>query len=49
MHEGQLAVRQVTTLALSFDHRIVDGDLGSAVLRDIGAMLTDPIRMIAWG
>jgi pyruvate dehydrogenase E2 component (dihydrolipoamide acetyltransferase) len=49
VHEGALAVRQVTTLALSFDHRIVDGDLGSAVLRDIGAMLTDPIRMIAWG
>jgi 2-oxoisovalerate dehydrogenase E2 component (dihydrolipoyl transacylase) len=49
VHEGELAVRQVTTLALSFDHRIVDGDLGSAVLRDIGAMLTDPIRMIAWG
>jgi pyruvate dehydrogenase E2 component (dihydrolipoamide acetyltransferase) len=49
VHEGELAVRQVTTLALSFDHRIVDGDLGSAVLHDIGAMLTDPIRMIAWG
>jgi 2-oxoisovalerate dehydrogenase E2 component (dihydrolipoyl transacylase) len=49
VHEGALAVRQVTTLALSFDHRIVDGDLGSAVLRDIGAMLTDPVRMIAWG
>ncbi|HET7247765.1 MAG TPA: dihydrolipoamide acetyltransferase family protein [Streptosporangiaceae bacterium] len=48
VHEGELAVRQVTTLALSFDHRIVDGDLGSTVLRDIGAMLTDPIRMIAW-
>jgi pyruvate dehydrogenase E2 component (dihydrolipoamide acetyltransferase) len=48
VHEGALAVRQVTTLALSFDHRIVDGDLGSAVLRDVGAMLTDPIRMIAW-
>ena len=48
VHEGALAVRQVTTLALSFDHRIVDGDLGSAVLRDIGAMLTDPLRMIAW-
>jgi 2-oxoisovalerate dehydrogenase E2 component (dihydrolipoyl transacylase) len=48
VHEGALAVRQVTTLALSFDHRIVDGDLGSAVLRDIGAMLTDPVRMIAW-
>ena len=40
--DGQLAVRKVTTLSLSFDHRIVDGDLGSAVLRDIGAMLHDP-------
>jgi 2-oxoisovalerate dehydrogenase E2 component (dihydrolipoyl transacylase) len=46
--DGQLAVRQVCTLALSFDHRIVDGELGSAVLRDIGAMLTDPLRMLAW-
>ncbi len=45
---GQLAVRQVCTLALSFDHRIVDGDLGSAVLRDVGAMLTDPLTMLAW-
>jgi 2-oxoisovalerate dehydrogenase E2 component (dihydrolipoyl transacylase) len=48
VHEGELAVRQVTTLALSFDHRAVDGDLGSAVLCDVGAMLTDPVRMIAW-
>jgi 2-oxoisovalerate dehydrogenase E2 component (dihydrolipoyl transacylase) len=47
--DGQLAVRKVTTLSLSFDHRIVDGDLGSAVLRDIGAMLHDPLRMLAWG
>jgi 2-oxoisovalerate dehydrogenase E2 component (dihydrolipoyl transacylase) len=48
VHDGQLAIRKVTTLALSFDHRIVDGDLGSAVLRDIGAMLEDPLRMLAW-
>ncbi|MDR0343334.1 MAG: 2-oxo acid dehydrogenase subunit E2 [Nocardiopsaceae bacterium] len=46
--EGQLAVRKVTTLSLSFDHRIVDGDLGSAVLRDVADMLTDPVRMLAW-
>ncbi len=46
--DGELAVRKVCTLALSFDHRIIDGDLGSAVLRDIGAMLTDPLRMLAW-
>ncbi len=46
--DGQLAVRQVTTLSLSFDHRIVDGELGSAVLRDLGEMLRDPLRMLAW-
>jgi 2-oxoisovalerate dehydrogenase E2 component (dihydrolipoyl transacylase) len=46
--DGQLAVRKVCTLSLAFDHRIVDGDLGSAVLRDVGAMLTDPLRMLAW-
>ena len=46
--DGALAVRKVCTLALSFDHRLVDGDLGSAVLRDVGAMLTDPLRMLAW-
>jgi 2-oxoisovalerate dehydrogenase E2 component (dihydrolipoyl transacylase) len=46
--DGQLAVRQACTLSLSFDHRIVDGELGSAVLRDVGAMLTDPVRMLAW-
>jgi 2-oxoisovalerate dehydrogenase E2 component (dihydrolipoyl transacylase) len=49
VHDGLLAVRQVTTLALSFDHRVVDGDLGSAVLTEVGAMLTDPLRMLAWG
>jgi 2-oxoisovalerate dehydrogenase E2 component (dihydrolipoyl transacylase) len=48
VHEGALAVRKVTTLSLSFDHRIVDGQLGSAVLRDVGSMLEDPVRMLAW-
>ncbi|RSM98774.1 branched-chain alpha-keto acid dehydrogenase subunit E2 [Nonomuraea sp. WAC 01424] len=47
--DGELAVRKVTTLALSFDHRIVDGELGSMFLRDVGAMLEDPLRMLAWG
>jgi pyruvate dehydrogenase E2 component (dihydrolipoamide acetyltransferase) len=46
--DGAIAVRKVTTLSLSFDHRIVDGELGSAVLRDVGSMLEDPVRMLAW-
>jgi pyruvate dehydrogenase E2 component (dihydrolipoamide acetyltransferase) len=48
VHEGEIKVRKVTTLALSFDHRVVDGELGSAVLREIGAMLEDPLRMLIW-
>jgi pyruvate dehydrogenase E2 component (dihydrolipoamide acetyltransferase) len=46
--DGELAVRKACTLSLSFDHRIVDGELGSAVLRDVGSMLTDPLRILAW-
>ncbi|MDX3103566.1 dihydrolipoamide acetyltransferase family protein [Nonomuraea angiospora] len=46
--DGELAVRKVTTLALSFDHRIVDGELGSMFLRDVGDMLEDPLHMLAW-
>lgn len=46
--DGQIVVRKVTTLALSFDHRVIDGELGSYVLRDVGAMLEDPLRMLAW-
>jgi pyruvate dehydrogenase E2 component (dihydrolipoamide acetyltransferase) len=47
-HKGKVKVRQVTTLALSFDHRLVDGELGSKVLRDIGAVLADPLTALAW-
>ncbi|GII96230.1 dihydrolipoamide acetyltransferase family protein [Sinosporangium siamense] len=46
--DGQIVPRKVCTLALSFDHRIVDGELGSKMLRDVGAMLEDPLRMLAW-
>ncbi|HEY2287738.1 MAG TPA: dihydrolipoamide acetyltransferase family protein, partial [Streptosporangiaceae bacterium] len=48
VRDGQLTVRKVCTLSLSFDHRIVDGDLGAAVLRDVGAMLAEPLRLLAW-
>ncbi|MBS2531346.1 2-oxo acid dehydrogenase subunit E2 [Catenulispora sp. NF23] len=48
VHKGKVKPRQVTTLALSFDHRLVDGELGSKVLRDIGAVLADPLTALAW-
>jgi 2-oxoisovalerate dehydrogenase E2 component (dihydrolipoyl transacylase) len=50
VHKGKIRVRQVTTLGLSFDHRIIDGELGSKFLRDVGVFLTDPeAALLAWG
>ena len=46
--DGQLTVRQVCQLSLSFDHRIVDGELGSRFLADIGALLQDPGAALAF-
>ena len=39
---GEIVVRDVTTLALSFDHRHVDGEKGSRFLADVAGMLQDP-------
>ncbi|MER5469418.1 dihydrolipoamide acetyltransferase family protein [Streptomyces sp. NPDC002685] len=48
VHKGKVKPRQVTTLALSFDHRLVDGELGSRVLADTAAVLEQPKRLITW-
>ncbi|MDH6120051.1 dihydrolipoamide acetyltransferase family protein [Kitasatospora sp. GAS204B] len=48
VHKGRVVPRQVTTLALSFDHRMVDGELGSKVLADVAAILERPKRLITW-
>ncbi|MGW0854641.1 dihydrolipoamide acetyltransferase family protein [Streptomyces sp. NPDC002690] len=48
VHKGKVKPRQVTTLALSFDHRLIDGELGSRFLADIAAILEQPKRLITW-
>ncbi|MEV6758851.1 dihydrolipoamide acetyltransferase family protein [Streptomyces sp. NPDC051214] len=48
VHKGKVKPRQVTTLALSFDHRLVDGELGSKVLADVAAILEQPKRLMTW-
>ncbi|KQY55834.1 hypothetical protein ASD11_15140 [Aeromicrobium sp. Root495] len=40
--DGELRVRKVTQLALSFDHRLIDGELGSNVMATLGRLLEDP-------
>jgi pyruvate dehydrogenase E2 component (dihydrolipoamide acetyltransferase) len=39
---NRIKPRWVTTLALSFDHRIVDGEQGSRFLADVAALVEDP-------
>lgn len=48
VHKGKVRPRQVTQLALSFDHRIVDGELGSRFLVDVGTLLADPGAALAF-
>ncbi|BBC32271.1 hypothetical protein SGFS_035650 [Streptomyces graminofaciens] len=45
-HKGKVALREVATLSLSFDHRLVDGELGSKVLADTAAALEHPRRLM---
>ncbi|MFC8849238.1 MULTISPECIES: dihydrolipoamide acetyltransferase family protein [unclassified Micromonospora] len=50
VHRGKVKSRRVSTLGVSFDHRVVDGELGSRFLRDVGAFLEDPeLALLAWG
>ncbi len=41
-HQGEIALRSVMTLSLSFDHRLVDGEQGSRFLADVGTILSNP-------
>jgi pyruvate dehydrogenase E2 component (dihydrolipoamide acetyltransferase) len=47
--DGEVRVRQVMQLTLSFDHRHVDGALGSTVLADVARFLEDPAVELALG
>jgi pyruvate dehydrogenase E2 component (dihydrolipoamide acetyltransferase) len=48
-HRGKIKLRQVTTLGMSFDHRIIDGELGSRFLHDVSVFLGDPeTSLLAW-
>ncbi|KEI46020.1 dihydrolipoamide acetyltransferase family protein, partial [Saccharopolyspora rectivirgula] len=46
--DGQVVPRKVCQLALSFDHRIVDGQQGSQFLADVGALFADPSMAITY-
>ena len=40
--EERIEPRWLTTLAISFDHRLADGAQGSTFLTDVAGILSDP-------
>jgi pyruvate dehydrogenase E2 component (dihydrolipoamide acetyltransferase) len=41
-YRGEIALRDVLTLALTFDHRLVDGEQGAKFLMDVATFLANP-------
>ncbi len=48
VYQDSLAIRTVATLALSFDHRFIDGAMGSRFLSDVATLLQEPAADLAW-
>ncbi|MFC8923740.1 dihydrolipoamide acetyltransferase family protein [Cellulosimicrobium sp. NPDC057127] len=48
-HDGEVALRDVVTLSVSFDHRVVDGEQAARFLADLGALLEDPALALLLG
>lgn len=47
-YEGEIALRDILTLSLSFDHRLVDGAQGATFLRDVADLLSQPGRALLY-
>ena len=47
--DGQVALRDVVTLSLAFDHRLVDGKAAARFLAAVGEILSDPTNLVALG
>ncbi|GAA4427370.1 dihydrolipoamide acetyltransferase family protein [Georgenia halophila] len=48
VHKDKIKPRWVSQLALSMDHRLVDGALGAKVLADVAKVLEDPSQVLVW-
>jgi pyruvate dehydrogenase E2 component (dihydrolipoamide acetyltransferase) len=48
VHKGKIRARDLTTLALSFDHRFIDGAKGSQFLADVARLLEDPATALRY-
>jgi pyruvate dehydrogenase E2 component (dihydrolipoamide acetyltransferase) len=47
--QDEIVPRWITQLSVSFDHRLIDGELGSRFLSDLAAVMEDPAQALVWG
>ena len=47
-YENTVALRDVVTLSVTFDHRLADGEQAARFLAAIGEMLADPTALLAY-
>ena len=48
VHKGRVKPRWVAELTVSFDHRHIDGSMGSRFLSDVASVLEDPAVAVSW-
>ncbi|MFF0500744.1 dihydrolipoamide acetyltransferase family protein [Nocardia aobensis] len=46
VYRDEPAIRWITTLGVSFDHRMIDGELGARFLSTVASLLEDPLTLL---
>ena len=49
VRDGQIVIRNMMYLSISFDHRVVDGAVAALFLKDVAASLANPDVMLMEG
>jgi len=44
--DGEIKIRDIMYLSLSFDHRVIDGADGARFLRKVSELLSDPLQIL---
>jgi pyruvate dehydrogenase E2 component (dihydrolipoamide acetyltransferase) len=47
VHEGQIAIRSMMFLSLTFDHQVIDGAPANDFLQTVARFLEQPLLMLA--
>jgi pyruvate/2-oxoglutarate dehydrogenase complex dihydrolipoamide acyltransferase (E2) component len=46
VRNGQITIRKMMNISVSFDHRIVDGDVGATFAQEVKSYLENPGKLM---